>query len=112
MNLYAAYLLERRKRKLLVIPDIAFASYEINGDECYIVDIFVSKSHRRAGYGSKLGDKITEIAQAAGCKYLTGTIDVTDETHDDSLKGLIAYGFNVIRANGDVLVLKKELARG
>src|SRR4030095_241677 len=36
-------------------------------------DVFVAEDHRRAGYGSRLVEKIVELANAEGCYKLIAT---------------------------------------
>ena len=112
MNLYAEYLKERRNRKMVLIPDIAFATYEINGDECYIVDVYVTPEERHKHHATNLGNKIAEIAKEAGCKHLKGTVDLEDGTSGAALPGLLNWGYRVVHAQNNIIILKKDLADG
>lgn len=108
MHLYAAYLQEREAFELLHTPE-AWASYKCQGDECYIRDIYVSPEARRTNIAASLTDQITIIAKERGCKYLTGTCVPSTNGSTQSLRAMLAYGFNIHSAHQDLIVLRKLL---
>lgn len=110
-SLYAQYAKERLGQET-VESEKGFATYEINGDECYIVDIYVVPSERRSGEASRLADRITEIALAKGCKVLTGTVYTRARGATASIKTLLAYGFEFASSTDDALIFLKELKHG
>jgi ribosomal protein S18 acetylase RimI-like enzyme len=87
----------------------ACLTYKIAGEECYIKDIFVLKEHRRSSVGSSLADKCAEIAISSGCKFLSGTVVPSTNGSTSSLKGLLAYGFEVKSSHEDLIILTKVL---
>lgn len=109
MKLFADYLKERCNRELLEAPGIGFATYEISGEECYIVDIFISKEHRKSYEASRLADQIVVRAKALGCTYLKGTVDLSTEGTRGSFYALLGYGFEPVRAQNEVVYFRKEL---
>lgn len=109
MTLFAAYLKERCNRELLEVPGVAFATYEISGEECYIVDIFVEKSHRRSKVATEIADQISNLAREKGCTYLKGSIDLTRNGARESCFALLSYGFKPMLAMNDAVYFRKEL---
>ncbi|MBX2986493.1 MAG: GNAT family N-acetyltransferase [Bdellovibrionaceae bacterium] len=109
MKLFAAYLAERRGSFLLHEEGVGFATYEISGEECYIIDIFVAKEHRRKKSATSLADQIASIARLRGCKYLKGTVDLSASGARESSLALMQYGFRPVHAQGDVIYFRKDL---
>lgn len=105
---YQKYL-EEREGYSLIEDENGFASYKIFGDECYIRDIFVVKGARDQKVGSGYCDQIVEIAKAAGCKYLTGTVVPEAKGSTVSLMAIIKYGFKLHSSTQEKIVLMKEL---
>jgi GNAT superfamily N-acetyltransferase len=87
----------------------AILSYRISGEECYIRDIFVLPEHRLSGAGSRLADMMTNIAKAAGCNHLTGSVVPSTKGSSASLMALLKYGFKVHESANDFIVLIKEI---
>lgn len=107
-SLYARYVLEREGFSTSECPE-GFATYRVQGEACYIRDLYVLPDHRKHGVASRLADGIAVIARAAGCTRLVGTVDVRTAGHEGSLKALLAYGFTVTSAHEGYLVLHKPL---
>lgn len=109
MELFAEYLKERSGRELIEEPGVGFASFEIVGEECYIVDIFVRESARKLGHAAKLADKIAWRARVKGCTHLKGTVDLLCNGARESTLALLHYGFRPVRAQGEVIFFRKDL---
>lgn len=108
MHRLAAYLKEREGFESVIHED-GFASYRLNGDECYIRDIWVSPEYRKKFLASQIAQKIEGIAKEAGCKYLTGSVSTTAHHATESVKVLLAYGFDVHSAIQGGIFFRKEL---
>lgn len=109
MQLYSAYIKEKYNRETLCYSEKAFITYEINKDECYIVDIYVDPEFRRSGVATEIAKEVEEIAKKAGCKYLTGTVNLRAKDPDASVKALYFYGFKLTEANQAYLMFTKML---
>lgn len=109
-NHYLDYLAEREGIQSEECPE-GFATYKLNADECYIVDIYVAPEFRRGKVASELADKIAEKARYWGCKFLTGTVSPDAAGGTESLKTLLAYGFKLtgIHPNKNLIIFTKEL---
>lgn len=108
MQHLANYLFEREGLESLV-TDKGFATYVINGDDCYIKDIYVHRDFRKEGVASLLADGIAETARERGCKYLTGTVMPSANNSTDSIKVLLAYGFRLHSAVQNGIFFRKDL---
>lgn len=108
MSLYSDYLAETGQRGI-VESDSGFATYQIAGVECYIVDIYIKPEHRKSGQASNLANQITEIAKAQGCKYLTGTTNTSFKDPTSSMKTLLSYGFRFLKQEPSLIWFVKEI---
>lgn len=108
MSLYSEYIKEREGKSILETKT-GFAVYVIEGDECYIEEIFVIKEFRKSSVAREMADEISEIAKGRGCKFLTGTVDPNANASTDSLKILLAYGFELHSIKGPLIVFTKKL---
>ncbi len=108
MSLQSEYTKERTGRET-VEWDEAFAIYEISGFECYIVDIYVRPGARKSGVASELAHLISKIARERGCKVLTGSVCPQTRGATDSLKVLLAYGFQLAKSEPNIIWFVKEL---
>lgn len=108
MSLYAQYIKEREQREILE-DEQGFATYVIEGNECYIQDIFTVQEARKKGHAAKLADQISEIAKKRGAKYLTGSVDPSLDNATDSMKVLLAYGMRVHSMQPPLVFFIKEL---
>lgn len=108
MHQLAAYLKEREGFESIVI-DGAFAAYRIDGEDCYIKDIWVNPDLRNRDIASSVADQIAHQAKKSGCKYLTGSVDTTKGDPTASTKVLLAYGFKVFAAVQGGIYFRKDL---
>lgn len=108
MNQLAAYLKERQGVDS-IIRDEGFATYKINGEECYLQDIFVYPDYRKKGIAAEMADDIARIAISRGCKYMTGSVDTTAKGAHESVLVLFAYGFKIHSAVQYGIFFRKEL---
>ncbi len=108
---FAAYMKEREGVETLETKD-GYATYIITGEECYIRDIFVLPSSRRKHVASHIADKISEIARANGCKYLTGSVCPTANESTTSMKVLVGYGMRLLCSKENLIFFKKEIKEG
>jgi ribosomal protein S18 acetylase RimI-like enzyme len=95
--------------RVLYIPNIGFATYHINQDECYIEDIYIIPEKRRDHIGTKLADKIVLIAKENNCRILTGTVAPHSNGSDTSRKALLSYGFKLFEKSDDLEKYSKEI---
>lgn len=105
---YGQYIKERENLDILENEN-GFFTYKINGNECYIKDIFILKDARRSGVATSMAEEISKIAKENGCTFLTGTCVPSTNGATESLKAMFSYGFKVHSSQNDLIVLIKEL---
>lgn len=107
-SLYAQYILEREGRHCIETEE-GYATYDIRGQECHLVDIYVIPTHRKNGIASELADRVANEAKDRGCKYLLGSVVPTANGATDSLKALLAYKMQLLKADVNFIWLAKEI---
>lgn len=108
MSLYSQYIAERTSFSLIEKPH-GFLTYELNGDTCFVADIFVIKESRKSGLAMEMCEEMAVIAREFRCKHIVGHVDTTSKTATDSLKFLLAVGMNVLKIEGNFLYLIRKL---
>lgn len=108
MSLYSQYIQERESGHVLETPS-SFASYFINGKECYIRDIYVEPAYRDLNLASQMADQISIIAKERGCTHLIGTVVPQANNSGSSIRVLLAYGFRPLRSDNTMIYFIKDL---
>jgi GNAT superfamily N-acetyltransferase len=109
LSLFGDYIRERLGKEIVETDD-GFATYYFPEPGCcYIEDIYVRPEARRTGAGSRLADQVTEIALSKGSDRLIGSVDPKAFGSTDSMKALLAYGFELHGTDGKLIYLKKEI---
>lgn len=108
MSHFADYIKETRGRDIIE-TSYGFATYIIQGPECYIEDIYISPENRVNGMASKLADKIKERAKDAGCKTLIGTVNCEFSDPSTSMLSMLHYGFKILKACPGIIILTMEI---
>lgn len=108
MSLYGSYIAEREGYNI-VEDDGGFATYKIDGEWCYIRDIYVKPELRKSGLASYLADMITVKAKELGCSKLLGSVSLGAFEPTASTKVLLAYGFELSHMDGNLIYFRKEI---
>jgi len=108
MSLYSDYLRETNLKNI-VEHEWGFATYSIIRDECYIEDIYIVPTQRKSKSASGLAQEIEAKAKAAGCKYLTGSVNTKIKDPTTSIRVLLGYGFKFLKAEPHALWFAKEM---
>ncbi len=108
INLWSMYFKEREGYDVIDTGK-GVASYIINGENCYLRDIFIHPDFRHTGEGSLIADSIAAIAREKGCKYLTGSVVPSTNGATLSLFAMLKYGFKLKESKEDFIILVKEI---
>lgn len=108
MSLYADYVFEREGFKTLE-KESGFAIYRIEGEVCYIRDIYVKPEYRKKGLSYRIADEVCIFAKSADCKQLLGSVSLDLPSATASMKMLLGYGMEYLRTVGDMQYYKKEI---
>lgn len=107
-SLYAQYILEHTN-KHIIENDKGFATYLFLPDAIYAEDVYVKPEFRNTAVASGFGDQIAQIGRAAGYTKMYGSVRPNANNSTASLKFLLAYGFTLLEAGPNSIVLVKEL---
>ncbi len=107
---YAKYLVERTNDRIIE-NEYGFATYRFVNDNktVYIIDIYIEPAYRNQKKASEIADKIVEIAKAAGCVQVIGTVVPSMKGSTASVKVLLGYGMSLNSAQNDLIVFGKEI---
>jgi GNAT superfamily N-acetyltransferase len=108
MNKWALYFKEREGFETLE-TESAILSYKIQGQECYVRDIYVLPEARLSGAGTEIANLISELAKENGCTYLTGSVVPSTKGATGSMMAMLKYGFSILKSQDDFIILSKEL---
>lgn len=108
MSLYAQYLKEREDFEIVENED-GFATFKVEGPECYIRDIYVVPHKRQFGIAAKMANTISEIAKNRGCRVLLGSVSPKANHPTASIKVLLSYGFKFLKADDKLILFSKEI---
>ncbi len=108
MSLFGDYIMEREGISILE-DDFGFATYKINEEECYLIDLYVVPEMRSRGYASGLANSVCKFAKNRGCTYLLGSVDSTVQSATESAKVLLAYGMRLHEVQGKMIYFVKDL---
>ncbi len=109
LSVYGQYLKERTGRGIVENED-GFASFEYIGDDTvYIVDIFVIPEKRQQRLAATMADSIVAAAVKDGKKYLLGSVDVSANGAEASIKILEAYGMKPHKVAEPMIFFIKEI---
>lgn len=107
--MYGEYIAER-EGKFILEDEMGFATYLVNKDEVYIVDIYVKREHRKSGHAKRLADQVCKkCKEEHGVKRVLGSVDIRVKTATESMKVLLAYGMRVHGLQGTLLYFQKEI---
>ena len=107
-SLYAQYVEEREELAIIERKE-GFATYKIDGDYCYIADIFVTVEFRRVGVAFEMCEEIAKIAKDSGCKYLLGSVDPRARGATEAIRAIMAMGMRLNEIRGNLIMLIKEI---
>lgn len=108
MSLYGEFLKERENKEIIE-TEKGFITFSINGDECYIENIYVIKSERKTGLAIEFQAQVAVIAKERGCKFLSGSVVPSLPGGSESLRMLLINGFKLHSAVNNFIIVKKDL---
>lgn len=111
-SLFSKYIAEREGLEIYLHDDKGFMTFRMQGEdgsEFYIKDMYVSPEFRRQRISFEMADRVFAIAKNRGCKYVAGTLYRGASGNSESLKAMLAYGFEIHSWDADRVVLVKGL---
>ena len=86
-----------------------WASFKIDGDECYINHCFILPEFRSQTLMREICSHIEIIAKNSGCKFMTGTVQIGTGVPERSLRMMMSGGYTVFSAQDNIIVMIKHI---
>lgn len=74
--MYKEYMKERQLCEFIECTDSHFVSYRIEGNVCYLQDMYITPKYRKQGLSKSLVGQLELIAKKKKCKFLITTINL------------------------------------
>lgn len=107
-SLYFQYIKERENLDFVEIEE-GFFTYKINGDECYLNNVFLKPEHRGTPATIKIMNKIIEAAQSRDCKLISANVYLNDHGFHRTIKSALKLGFSFVLAQNNCVTIVKKL---
>lgn len=108
---YFDYLREREGVELLELEH-GFVLYKVFPEGVYLQDIYIEPKYRLGGYGRKALQAVEGITRELGLSTVIGSVDCDTNGATNSLKAVLATGFELSHCNGNTIYLTKRLNNG
>lgn len=108
---FARYMKEEYNRDTLETSE-GFLVYKIRDKECHIFDLYIDSTNRGFSTLLKFFSWIKEEAQRKGCAMITSLISTgvgRTEKASKLIRAYSRYGFNIVAAQNDQIILRKDL---
>lgn len=103
-TLYAKYIKERLDHEIIE-NESGFITYKINGNECFIADMYVDQDKRKNGIGTDLLTELKCIVIENNAEYITAHVHQFDKAAPNTLAASFKRGFKIHSANNNVITL-------
>lgn len=106
--MYFEYLKERNGTEAIV-KDYGFITYRVQGEECYLADVYVKPDFRSKSKSSELLNDLIARAKDLGCTMITAREPIGDYQSTHSLRCALSLGFEIFSANSEAIVIIKRI---
>jgi GNAT superfamily N-acetyltransferase len=89
--------------------EYGFILYRIVERDLYIRDFYILPEHRRKGIAFAMTDKLVFAAKSLGCNRIVADVEPEDSNSTESLKFILAYGFELNSSDENEILLTKEI---
>lgn len=109
MSMYKDYVENQVSNRFVHETDKGFITYNVNGDECQLEEIYVLPEFRRKGIAIELRNYASSHGKSLGVKYLKGSVVIGTNMAEASCMAMLKYGYKFWFTNGIMIYFKKEL---
>lgn len=109
MSMYKDYVENQMPNRYVHETEKGFITYNVNGPECHLEEIYIKPEYRRQGVYSELETYAANDAKEKGCEYLKGTIIIGTNMAEESARAMLKYGYKFWYTDGIIIFVKKEL---
>lgn len=109
-SVYARYRYER-EGLTTIEKDYGFITFKILDNEttCFIQDLYIVPEKRMTGLGADLANEVAAYAKAQNCVQLAATVCPSAGSATDAIKAILAYGFQLVGSDTQLVYLSKEI---
>lgn len=107
-SLFAAYLWEREQAHVIEY-NWGFATYKIEADHGYLMDLYIVPEERQAGRGVQLEHEVITAVKEAGKSVLFGSVDLSSSFGAKMHKIMLKLGYQDAGRDGTLLYMKKDI---
>jgi len=107
-SLYGKYVEEKEDRGIIEGKDY-FLTYKFEPEWCYIVDMYVAPSARKAGLMTKISLQCEEIARKKGYTKMLGSVDISTKSPEMPAISMMNHGYKFFKLIGSVIFFIKNL---
>lgn len=103
-TLYAKYIKERLGQEIIE-NESGFIIYKLNGNECFIAEMFVDQGIRKSGLGKSLLNELKVLALDNECEYIAAHVHQFDKNAHHTLSAAFKCGFKIHSAQNNVITI-------
>ena len=108
-SMYKKYIENQVLNRFVHETDKGFITYNVNGKECQLEEIYVSPEYRRQGIAKELRDFASQDGKERGCEYIKGSIVIGTNMAEESCIAMLKYGYKFWYTDGILIYFKKNL---
>lgn len=108
MSLYGDYIKERENFDI-VEDERGFATYLVQGEECYVRDVYVKPQHRKDHVAWGYMEIIRKRMKHFGVKTIITSVCTKANGTTTSQYAILSYGFVLSHTDGPMIYYRKEI---
>jgi len=108
-SMYKKYVENQLPNRFVHETTKGFITYNINGKECQLEEVYVKPEFRRQGIVKELYDFAANHGKELGCEYLKGSLVIGTNMLEESCMALLKYDYKFWYTDGILIYLKKDL---
>ena len=111
-EMFASYALEENGY-LTIVREFGFVNYLVNGEECFIADMYISPEYRKQRKTLELLETVNVFAKEKGCRFLTANTykeeDKDFERYTRKVRLMIDGGFIIKSVVDNNIIWAKDV---
>ena len=108
-SMYKKYVENQLPNRFVHETNKGFITYNINGKECQLEEIYVKPEFRRQGIAKELRDFASRDAKKRDCEYIRGSLIIGSGMIEESGMAMLKYNYKFWYTDGIIIYFKKDL---
>lgn len=109
MSMYKEYIENQLPNRFVHETNKGFITYNVNGEECRLEEIYVKPEFRRQGVAKELRDFAAQDGKEKGAKYIKGSVIIGTNMAEESCIAMLKYGYKFWYTDGIMIYFRKEI---